>query len=138
MVQHKNAPKEATPFARLLGCTKLGKFDNQTKVYTLKIPLLNPEAINFFKTVHGGCITGLFDDACGMTIYFYYGVNSAITESIDIKFFYPLHPKHPLSIVCKIEKEEGEKIFMVAEARSNGRVIAIMKSVWKKRSKKFK
>lgn len=126
-------PKEPTPFAKLLGVKELGFFDLATNTYTCTIESLNTEAVNFFRTLHGGAIMGLLDDVCGTTIYFLYGINSAVTISAETFFFKPIRPISSVQITCRITKEEGTYIFMEAELESSGAIVSKMKATWERR-----
>lgn len=126
-----------TSFAELCGCTELGDFDPTTNTYTWQVATFNLRAVNALGTVHGGAIAALFDEACCMVIFHCYGLKSAVTKSMSIEFFRGLRPKSPWVITCKIIKTTGEKksdrIFIVAEAKANDKLIARMKAVWTRR-----
>ncbi len=126
-------PKEPTLFAQLLGVKELGVFDSTTNTYTCLIESLNVQAVNFFRTLHGGAIMGLLDDVCGTTIYFRYGINSAITISAESVFHKPIRPISAVKIKCRIIKEEGTNIIMEADLESGGVMVSKMKAIWERR-----
>jgi|GEM_PF-4510801 len=127
------APVEPTGMAKLLGIP-LGVFDSQKNQYTVTVEQFNPEAINFFKTLHGGAIQAACDDICGMTIYFRYGVNSAVTDNIHSHIFFkkPVRPTSKLTFTCQITSEvKGHsRIFMYIDVKRDGEIIAYMTAEW--------
>jgi len=134
MGKYKGSPIELTPLAQLLGVDKLGKFNVEMRQYVVEITKLNPEALSFYKFVHGGAIAALFDDTAGMCIYFCHGINSAITESHTVKFISAMSIKSPLVITCWVDtdgKKKDDKIIVKGKAETtNGKVIATMQAVW--------
>ena len=131
----KRFPKEPTLFAQMLGVEKLGSYDPITKTYSCNIDFLNDQAVNFFRTLHGGAIMGLLDDICGITIYFCYGVNSAVTINAKTFFYKPIRPSSSIEITCQIIKEEGKEIIIEAVLESSNEMVAKMTAVWERRCK---
>jgi len=129
----KVLPASPTLFVQLLGIKSIGQFNKDDRTYTWQINGLDKRAVNYFRTVHGGVIMGLLDDACGVTIYNCYGVNSAVTNKAESAFFKPLRPISSITITCQILEETGNKIYLNSQLSSNNHLIAEMNAVWTRR-----
>lgn len=122
-------PTEPTSMAQLLWIP-LGEFDPENNQYTVTVEKFNPEAINFFKTLHGGAIGAACDDIAGMTIYSKYGVNSAATKKATIEFYTPVRPTSELVFTCKITVEMQSIIYIWVKVERQGKLIADMTATW--------
>ena len=132
-------PTEPTPWAKMLGIEKLGHYDPEKKVYSLTI-IPHPDALNFFKTTHGGYLAGVFDDAFGMLAYFLYGVNSATTirQEVEPLKMLRLDSKNPLDFEIIFKAESNSVIYMAGFAKRSGVIVAKAKSEWRLRKKRSK
>jgi acyl-coenzyme A thioesterase PaaI-like protein len=127
-------PTEPTPWAKWLGIEKLGDFDRDNKTYVLEV-IPCPAALNFFGTIHGGYLAGVFDDAFGMLAYFIYGVNAATTAGanvIPLKMIRPSQQKKLVFIVSLKEEKDG-LLMLIGSVKSGESVFAKAESVWQLR-----
>lgn len=128
-------PTEPTGFAKLLGVSTLGTYSPNENKYVVEVDSLNPQAINFFKTLHGGAILGLCDDFLGMLIYHKYGVNSAVTIEVksQINYVYPVRPTSRLTFICGIGSEIQGAVCMYVTVTSGEKPVAEMTAKWHRR-----
>ncbi|MFA5070412.1 MAG: hypothetical protein WC528_03965 [Patescibacteria group bacterium] len=116
-------PTEPTPFAKWMGVKKLGEYDGIKHTYVV-VAQVPPEALNFFGTVHGGYLAGLFDDAFGMLAYFIYGVNSATTFDGNVKPLKMLRLSGGNSLVFETRfKEESDCVIQLEGSVKRGNII---------------
>lgn len=132
-------PTEPTPWAKLLGIEKVGHYDPEKKVYSLTI-IPHPAALNFFGTLHGGYLAGVFDDAFGMLAYFIYGVNAATTVEQRVRPLKMLRPsaKNQLVFEISLAGECQGVVYMKGVAKKADEVVAKAESVWQLRKNRGK
>lgn len=127
-------PTEPTPWAKWVGIEKLGDFDRDNKTYTLEV-ISCPAALNFFPTIHGGYLAGVFDDAFGMLAYFIYGVNAATTVGLQVFPLKIIRPSQQKKLIFTVSfKEEKDGLLMLeGSVKSGESVVARAESVWQLR-----
>lgn len=127
-------PTEPSPLARALGLLALGDYDPTNQTYTITF---NPKKTqtNFFGTVHGGIIAAICDDTSAMLAYFIGGINTAITNKLEMTYHGPARPGQPLTFVAILQRQTNEHLFISVEVYSNKRLIAIAQTQWQKRIK---
>lgn len=131
MSRDKIIPTEPSPAAQKAGIP-LGNFDGDTNSYEVELQAPRDEG-NLLRTVHGGWVSMLCDEAAAMVAYFLYGVNSAFTEELNISFQNMLRPGLPIRCHARLIHTLEDFLYIDISVYSGDKVIASASSKWKLR-----
>jgi len=71
---------------------------------------------------HGGAVSTILDDALGMLLFVLR--RPAVTARLEVDFRRPAYLGRPFEVEAWVDKLEGRKLWMVAELREDGELIA--------------
>ena len=72
--------------------------------------------------VHGGAVSTILDDALGMLLFVLR--RPAVTARLEVDFRRPAYLGRPFDVEAWVDRLEGRKLWMVAELREDGDLIA--------------
>jgi acyl-coenzyme A thioesterase PaaI-like protein len=77
---------------------------------------------------HGGMVAAAFDDVTGFVI----GQlrEPAFTGELTVRYVAPVPVEEPLEMRARLESRERRKLFITAEARHNGEVVATCRAIY--------
>ena len=77
---------------------------------------------------HGGAVTTILDDAFGMLLFVI--ERPAVTARLEVDFRRPAYLGHPFDVEARVDRIDGRKLWMVAELREEGELIAEARSLF--------
>ena len=77
---------------------------------------------------HGGAVTTILDDALGMLLFVLR--RPAVTARIEVDFRRPAYLSHPFEVEAWVHEIDGRKLWMLAELRDAGELIAAARSLF--------
>jgi acyl-coenzyme A thioesterase PaaI-like protein len=77
---------------------------------------------------HGGAVTTILDDALGMLLFVLR--RPAVTARIEVDFRRPAYLGHPFDVEAWVDRIDGRKLWMLAELREEGELIAAARSLF--------
>jgi len=125
-------PDKPSEFASFLGLA-LGQYDPKTNSYTAT---LTPDETkyNFFGFIHGGFLAAIFDEITGMVACFMYGVDSVVTEKLEVSYHRLAFPRCPITFEARLVSTESDgKIQINGQAICGDRILATASSTFRLR-----
>jgi acyl-coenzyme A thioesterase PaaI-like protein len=77
---------------------------------------------------HGGAVTTILDDALGMLLFVLR--RPAVTARIEVDFRRPAYLGRPFDVEAWVDRIDGRKLWMLAELRERGELIASARSLF--------
>jgi acyl-coenzyme A thioesterase PaaI-like protein len=77
---------------------------------------------------HGGAVTTILDDALGMLLFVLR--RPAVTARIEVDFKRPAYLGRPFDVEAWVDEIDGRKLWMRAELREEGELIAAARSLF--------
>ncbi|MEA2367956.1 MAG: hypothetical protein QOH38_674 [Thermoleophilaceae bacterium] len=77
---------------------------------------------------HGGAVSTILDDALGMLLFILR--RPAVTARLEVDFRLPAYLGHPFDVEAWVDAADGRKLWMRAELREDGEVIAEARSLF--------
>jgi acyl-coenzyme A thioesterase PaaI-like protein len=71
---------------------------------------------------HGGVVSLIFDHAMGQAVY--EAGSSAMTVSLEVRYWAPTPLDVPLTVAASVERIEGRRVFVTARLTADGRATA--------------
>jgi acyl-coenzyme A thioesterase PaaI-like protein len=78
--------------------------------------------------VHGGILSLMFDHAMGTAVFV--ACHAAMTVSLEVRYRAPTPLETPLRVAAWVDRREGRKVFVGAEASVDGTVTATAEGVF--------
>jgi acyl-coenzyme A thioesterase PaaI-like protein len=77
---------------------------------------------------HGGIVAAAFDDVTGFVIGQIH--EPAFTGELTVRYLAPVPVNEPLEMRARLESRERRKLFITADARHNGEIIATCRAIY--------
>jgi acyl-coenzyme A thioesterase PaaI-like protein len=77
---------------------------------------------------HGGAVSTILDDALGMLLFVLR--RPAVTARLEVDFRRPAYLGRPFDVEAWVDEIDGRKLWMVAEMREAGEVVAAARSLF--------
>jgi acyl-coenzyme A thioesterase PaaI-like protein len=77
---------------------------------------------------HGGAVSTILDDALGMLLFVLR--RPAVTARLEVDFRRPAYLGHPFDVEAWVDRTDGRKLWMRAELREAGELIAAARSLF--------
>jgi acyl-coenzyme A thioesterase PaaI-like protein len=77
---------------------------------------------------HGGAVSTILDDALGMLLLVVR--RPAVTARLEVDFRKPAYIGHPFDVEAWVDEVDGRKLWMRAELRESGEVVAAARSLF--------
>jgi len=77
---------------------------------------------------HGGAVSTILDDALGMLLFVLR--RPAVTARLEVDFRRPAYLGHPFDVEAWVDEVDGRKLWMRAELREHGEVLAAARSLF--------
>lgn len=114
-------------YMALVGPLLTRRIDGE-KVYALRA---GPQHANAIGLVHGGVITGLFDQVMALEAWNAAGRQPAVTVQIDTRFLEAARPGDLLEARAEVRHKTRSLLFVDADLRRGGAIIATANAVMK-------
>src|SRR5919202_2783582 len=75
---------------------------------------------------HGGAVSTILDDALGMLLFVLR--RPAVTARLEVDFRRPAYLGHPFDVEAWVDEIDGRKLWMRAELRHDGELVAAARS----------
>lgn len=77
---------------------------------------------------HGGAVSTILDDALGMLLFVLR--RPAVTARLEVDFRRPAYLERPFEVEAWVDDIDGRKLWMLAELRDGGEVVAAARSLF--------